>query len=341
MVLLGDLLSLIEPIDSIDEAVKNISISSVASLQNAQKDDLSFLASGKFRAQLEKTSAGVVLVTEKDRALCPENCVSIIVKDPYLSYARLSHFFDLTPKGNNEIHSTAIVDESVVLGYGVTIAAYAVVSKGVVIADNAFIGSHCTIDEYVEIGQNTRLQARVSIAHHCIIGRDCLIQSGTVIGSNGFGYAPLKQGWQAIAQLGRVRIGDRVEIGANCAVDRGAIDDTVIEDDVIIDNMVQVAHNVRIGRGSAFASQVGIAGSTSIGAGCTVGGQSGFAGHINIADQSHFTGQAMVTKGTAEGGLYSSGIPAQSNRDWRRMIARLRQLERLNERLTELENKNK
>lgn len=313
-----------------------VSIDGIAPLDSASAGQLSFLSSAKYRRQLSACQATAVLVSEKDSEHCPENCIAILVADPYLAYAKVSQLFDLTPR-ITEIHASAVVHPEANLAEGVRIGPNAVIQKGVVLAANVEIGPGAVIDEYVVIGSNSRIGANVSVLHRCEIGSGCLVQAGSVIGSKGFGYAPDNGRWEPIAQLGRVVIGDRVELGANCSIDRGAVEDTVIEDDVIIDNAVHIAHNVRVGKSSALAAQVGIAGSTVIGAGCTAGGQVGITGHIQIADNSHFTGQAMVTKGTTEPGLYSSGFPATSNREWRKMVARLRQLESMQQKIKELE----
>ena len=315
-----------------------LELHSLSPLPQAKTGQLSFLASAKFRRQLELTQASVVLVAEKDAHLCPASTVALVVDDPYQAYAIVSQLFDLTPSVALGVHPSAVVDDQSIVDPSACIGPNAVIGRYAVIAAGAQIGANATIEEGAQVGIGSRIGANVVINHRCVVGDACLIQNGTVIGSNGFGYAPTQTGWSAIAQVGRVLIGDRVEIGANCTIDRGAIEDTVIEDDVIIDNLVHVAHNVTVGKRTALAGQVGIAGSTKIGAGCSFGGQSGLAGHITIADNSHFTGQAMVTKGTTDGGLYSSGIPAQPNREWRKMVARIRQLETIIERISILEN---
>jgi UDP-3-O-[3-hydroxymyristoyl] glucosamine N-acyltransferase len=324
---------------SLPSGAESIEIEAFAPLDQAKAGSISFLASAKYRRQLESCQASAVLLTEKERENCPEQIVAIVVDDPYLAYAYLSHQFDKTPKGSQNIHPMAVVHPTATIADQVSIDAYAVIEANADIAEHAHIGAHCVVGEAVSIGAHTRLQPNVSLLHRVVVGAHCLIQSGTVIGSNGFGYAPLPNGagWQSIAQNGRVVIGDHVEIGANCTIDRGAIEDTIINDQVIIDNLVHLAHNVVIGRASALAGQIGIAGSTTIGANCSAGGQSGFTGHINIADNSHFTGQAMVTKGTTEAGLYSSGLPAQPSGVWRKMVARIRKLDTLFERVDALE----
>jgi UDP-3-O-[3-hydroxymyristoyl] glucosamine N-acyltransferase len=337
MLTVNDLLAQVQVLNSLTDLEKSVPVFALAALDKAQTGQLTFLASPKYRRQLADTCASVVLVKAADQAASPVNCVALVVADPYLAYARLSHLFDTGPIADGNQAVTAQIDPSARVAQGATIGAYAVLGKGVKVGQGAVIGAHCVIDDFAAIGAQTRLQARVTVAHHCTLGDHCLVQSGTVIGSNGFGYAPTATGWQAIAQLGRVVIGDRVEIGANCTIDRGAIEDTRIESDVIIDNLVHIAHNVHIGARTALAGQVGIAGSTRMGAGCSAGGQAGFTGHIAVADNSHFTGQAMVTKGTTEGGLYSSGIPAQASKDWRKLVARVRQLETTMARLDALE----
>lgn len=309
----------------------------LAPLDKAGPDALGFLASNKYRRQLATSAAGAILLKADQCAEAPAGAALIVVDDPYLAYARVSSRFSRQPPATGRVHPSAVVSEHARLGEQVTVEANAVIGDGCDIGDGCRIGPGCVLGDRVRLGRRTQLMANVTLYYDVSLGEDCLVQSGAVIGGDGFGYAPHADGWAKIAQLGGVRIGDRVEIGANTTIDRGAIDDTVIEDDVIIDNLVQIAHNVVVRRGTAMASQVGISGSTEIGRGCTLGGQAGVAGHIRIADGSHFTGQAMVTKGTREGGLYSSGWPIQPSPEWRRTVARLRQLEKLEQRLKALE----
>lgn len=337
MITVQSLLALIDVNNELDATAAAIELTSVSGLDEAKQGELSFLASAKYRSSLKTTLASVVILSEKDVEHCPDHVTKLVVDDPYLAYAKVSHLFNKRPKATGAIHPTAVVAEDVTLGQNVTIGANAVVERGAKLGDGVEIGALSFVGEYCEIGPYTRTEPRVTIEHRTVVGASCVFHGGSVIGSSGFGYAPTSTGWQAIAQIGRVVIGDRVEIGANTTIDRGAIGDTVIESDVIIDNLVQLGHNVRIGRRTAMASQVGISGSTQVGEGCTIGGQAGFTGHIKIADNSHFTGQAMVTKGTTEPGLYSSGMPAQKSRDWRKLVARLKQLESFNDRLKKLE----
>lgn len=314
------------------------SVTGIGPLDKANEQQLSFLANSKYRAHLQHTRAAAVIVSKQDADHVPDHCTALVVNNPYLAYAQVSKLFQHQPSmyGIDPaaiLHPEASVAEDVVIGAG------AVIQRGVRLAAGVVVGSGTVIEEEAIIGEATRIAANVTILCRVEIGRDCKIQSGTVIGSDGFGYAPLAEGWQAIAQLGGVKIGNSVEIGANCTIDRGAIDDTVIEDNVIIDNLVQIAHNVTIGKGTAIAAQVGIAGSADVGAGCAFGGQAGVAGHIRIADRSHFAGQAMVTKGTQEAGSYSSGLPIAPTRQWRRTVSYVKRLESLYDRVKELEHK--
>ncbi|MEX0584952.1 MAG: UDP-3-O-(3-hydroxymyristoyl)glucosamine N-acyltransferase, partial [Natronospirillum sp.] len=188
----------------------------------------------------------------------------------------------------------------------------------------------------VSVGAQTHLRPHVTLYPGTVVGSDCLLHAGVVLGADGFGFAPTGGRWEKIAQLGRVVIGDRVEIGANSTIDRGALEDTVIGDDVIIDNLVQIGHNAELGAGSAMAGQSGLAGSAKVGKRVLVGGQAGIAGHITIADGVHFHGQAMVNKSIAEAGSYASGVPVQPASEWRKLVARLKQLTELNTRVTTL-----
>lgn len=309
----------------------------LAALDRATPGCLSFLAARQFASHLAHSQATAILLKPDVVDQAPASAALIVVADPYLAYARASHCFNREPEPAGQIDASASVAVDAVIGAGVTIGPGAVIGSGVSIGEGSQIGAGAVLEAGARIGRNTRIMANVTLCHGVVMGDECRVQPGTVIGSDGFGFAPDSGRWQRIAQLGTVRIGNRVDIGANVTIDRGAINDTCIEDDVIIDNLVQVAHNVVIGKATALAGQVGIAGSTTLGEGCTVGGQAGFAGHIDIAAGSHFTGQAMVTKSIEDAGVYSSGWPAQPSREWRRTVARLRQLDQYEQRLKSLE----
>lgn len=311
----------------------------LAPLDQAQPGDLSFLASDKYLKHLPASRASVLLLKEAHLENAPTGAVLVIVPDPYLAYARVSHLFSQEPLPSRSIHPSAIVESGVQLGAEVSIGANAVIEAGSILGDGCIVGAGSFIGARAHIGAGTVLKANVTVHFDVEIGENCMIHSGAVIGGDGFGFAPSREGWVKIAQLGRVILGNRVEVGSNTTIDRGAIADTLIEDGVIIDNLSMLGHNVQIGQGTAMAAQVGIAGSTRVGSHCILGGQAGVAGHLDIADGSHFTGQAMVTKGTTEGGAYASGWPIQPARDWRRTVARLRQLDKMDARVKALEQR--
>lgn len=311
-------------------------IDKISTLLSAKTSDIAFLANKKYRNQLEKTQAGAVIISEKEVALFDGN--KIIVKDAYTAYARLAQIMDTTPKCASGIHPSAVVDESAQLGNNVSIAANAVVSAGAVIGDNVQIGAGSFVGENTKLSQGTRLWSNVCVYHDVEIGENCLFQSGAVIGSDGFGYANEAGKWIKIPQLGRVVIGDRVEIGANTTIDRGALDDTIIHDDVILDNQIQIAHNVEIGQGSAMAACSVVAGSTTIGKYCQIAGLVGINGHIDICDGVILTGMTMVTKSINESGIYSSGMPHSTNKEWRRNMAHFKNLSDFKDRIKSLES---
>jgi len=237
------------------------------------------------------------------------------------------------------IDPAASIHDTAVIGAGAHISAGVVVESGVAIADGVRIGPNCCLGRDSVVGANTHLYAGVTLYHGVSIGADCILHSGVVVGSDGFGFAPSAEGWVKIAQLGGVIIEDNVEIGANTTIDRGALDNTVIRKGVILDNQIQVAHNVVIGENTAIAACSAIAGSTTIGKNCIVGGASGIAGHLNIVDGVHITAMTMVIKSLNEPGVYSSGTGVQPNAKWKKSIARLRQLDKMAARLKTLEQR--
>ncbi|WP_320150847.1 UDP-3-O-(3-hydroxymyristoyl)glucosamine N-acyltransferase [uncultured Tolumonas sp.] len=313
----------------------NVVIQRIANLETAQTGEISFLSDSKYQKHLSVTQASAVLLREADLAACQTN--ALVVKDPYVGFARVAQLLDTTPAPAVSIHSTAVIADDAVLGTNVAIGANAVIESGVVLGDGVIIGAGCFVGQNSKLGAKTKLWANVTIYHNVQIGSDCLIQSGTVIGADGFGYANERGEWIKIPQLGGVIIGNRVEIGANTCIDRGAIDNTRIADNVIIDNLCQIAHNVEIGYGTAIAGAATFAGSTKIGKYCIIGGASVFNGHIEICDQVTVTGMAMVMRSITEPGLYSSGIPAQSNKEWRKTAARTLHIDDMYKRLSNIE----
>lgn len=312
-------------------------IDSLAALENANEKSLSFLASGKFLSHLKRTRAGAVI-------LRPEHADEytghrLVISDPYQCYARLSRLFDTRKKQQPGIHESAVVSGSATLSPSVSVGANCFIGDNAFIGENTEIYPGSYIGESTRIGKNCLVYANVSIYAGVTIGHRVTIHSGTVIGSDGFGFAPSENGWIKIHQLGGVWIGDDVEIGSSTTIDRGALMDTVIESGVIIDNQVHLAHNVRIGSGTAIAGCVGIAGSTNIGKNCTLGGAVAISGHLTIVDNSHFNGGTVVTKSTTEAGGYASAAPQQEVKKWRRNSIRYTQLDEWVSRIKALEKR--
>jgi UDP-3-O-[3-hydroxymyristoyl] glucosamine N-acyltransferase len=310
-------------------------IRALASIQSADITDLTFIANPAYKKHLSSTKAGAVLLNANLAGEFAGN--KLIVKNPYLAYARLSALFEFRRETPPGIHPTAVVGSECILGKNISIGANAVVGEGVTLGDGVVVGPGCYIGNDSVIGERTQLASNVSIYHGVMIGADCLFHSGCVIGADGFGFAPDAGSWIKIHQLGSVQIGSNVEIGSCACIDRGALDDTVIDDGVIIDNLVQIAHNVRIGRNTAIAAHTAIAGSTTIGAGCTIAGAVGIAGHLVLADNVHITAMSLVSASISEPGSYSSGTAISPTKDWRKNAARFRQLDALATRLIKLE----
>lgn len=314
------------------------SIASIATLEHGTAGQISFLSNSKYRKFLAETSAAAVLVSTDDAAFAAPGVNLLIVKDPYIAFAKVAQLLDSTPDAASGIHPSAVIDSSVKLGANVAIGANAVIAPGALIGDNAQIGAGCFIGAGASVGDNCKLWANVTLYHNVRIGQRCIIHSGAVIGADGFGFANQAGRWLKIPQTGTVIIGDDCEIGANTTIDRGAIDDTIIGNNVIIDNQCQIAHNVRIGDHTAMAGCSVVAGSTKIGRYCIIGGAVVINGHIEICDGANITGMAMVMKPITEKGVYSSGIPATTNLEWRKNTAKLRQIEQLYQRVKQLEN---
>lgn len=312
-------------------------ITGLGTLQNAREGQVTFLANEKYARYLADTGATAVLLKPDFAADCPVN--ALVLDDPYLGFARLSHLFDPQPAPEAGIHPSATIAPSAHVAESASVAAGAVIEADARIDEGACIGAGTVVGARSHIGADTFLAANVTIYYDVVIGQRCRISSGAVIGSDGFGYAHAGDHWERIAQVGGVRIGDDVDVGANTSIDRGALDDTVIGNGVKIDNTVQIGHNVQIGDHSAMAALVGIAGSTRIGRHCVFGGASAISGHLTIADHVHLTGMTMVTKNLKQPGVYSSGTGVEPNRDWRRSVARFRQLDDMARRLRQLEKK--
>ncbi len=310
-------------------------VSHIAQLDRAGPQSLSFLGDPSYRAHLATTGAAAVILRESDAAASP--VPALISDNPYLAFARAAQLLHPEPEVIGGIHPSAVIDPSARIDPTAWIGPLTVIEARVVVGPGVFIGPGCILGEGVEIGAASRLVARVTLCAGTKVGQRALIHPGAVIGRAGFGFAKDGECWVRIPQIGRAVLGDDVEIGANTTVDRGTIGDTIIGNGVKLDNHIQIGHNVVIGEHTAIAANTGISGSTRIGRNCTLAGAVGMAGHLEIGDNVHFTGMAMVTRSFKEPGVYSSGIPAMPNRDWRRNVARFKQLDELARRIKQLE----
>lgn len=312
-------------------------IQSVGTLTHAGPEQISFLANNKYKKFLATTNAGAVIVGAEVEEGANTNL--IVVPDAYVAYARAATLMHPLTKAEAGVHPAAWIHPEARIADNVSIAAQVTVEQGAVIAEGASIGPGSVIEANVHIGRDAVIRANVTLCREVQIGERVLIHPGVVIGADGFGIANDQGRWIKVPQLGRVIIGDDVEIGANTTIDRGAIDDTVIGQGVKLDNQIQIGHNVTIGDHTVIAGCVGIAGSTHIGSYCAIGGGTGIAGHIDIADGVQLTGMSMVTKSITEAGVYSSGIPVEPARQWHKNVIRHRQMDKLFERVTLLEKR--
>jgi UDP-3-O-[3-hydroxymyristoyl] glucosamine N-acyltransferase len=323
-------------------------VEKVGTLEGADSHALTFLTQDRFLNDLRKTRAGAVILAPAHRDATALPC--IVCANPYAYFARASAMLHPASVEAAGVHARAMVDASATLGEGVSVGPNAVVGRNAKIGEGVIIGAHCYVGSDVTIGAGTRLWPAVVIYHGCRIGAHGIVHAGVVIGADGFGNA-WEEGesggrWIKVPQVGRVVIGDDVEIGANTTIDRGAIDDTVIEDGVRLDNLVMIAHNVHVGAHTAMAGCTGIAGSTRIGRNCRIGGAVGIAGHLTIADNVEISGKTLITKSITEAGVYSGGYPFEESRLWRRNAIQIRHLDemarhikQLEKRLAELERK--
>ena len=312
-------------------------VSAVASLPNATSESLSFLSSNAYKEQLSSTKAAAVVVRPADAADCP--VAAILHEDPYACYARMASLIYPLPDFEPGVHASAVVDETA------TVAATAHLAPNVVIGERSHVGEHVyvgpgtVVGPDCVVGDHSRLLANVTLARAVHIGKRGICHPGVVLGSDGFGNAMTPEGWVKVPQVGGVRIGDDVEIGANTTIDCGAIEDTVIEDGVRIDNLCMIAHNVHIGAHTALAAMTGIAGSAKIGRRCMFAGNAGSVGHVTICDDVVVLARATITKDITEPGPYSGMFAAEPSKSWTKMVARFRRLEALQKRVRKLESK--
>ena len=323
-------------------------IAGLASLESAGPDRLAFVGQARHAAAIDSTQAAALIVPPELvlRASARGPCIE--TPQPYPYFARLTQWWRLrllaaqraaADPAEPAIHPSAWVHPSAELAVGVRLGAFAVVEAGAQIGIGSEIGAHCVIGARARIGAQARLAAHVVIGHDCTLGARCIVHSGAVIGADGFGFAAHQERWLKIEQLGAVRIGDDVEIGANTCIDRGTLDDTVLADGVKLDNLVQIGHNVRIGAHTAMAGCVGVAGSAQIGAHCTFGGGAGVLGHLRVVDHVHISAASVVTRSILQPGEYSGFFPIDDNKSWEKNAATLRQLHALRQRIKALEQK--
>ena len=314
-------------------------IDSLSPLETASSRTLTFLNHPKYTQKLSQSKAACVVVGLAAELAAVQRGTCIVVEDPYFYFARLTqvwkqlHSIDLV----TGIHPSAFVDPMAKLASGVFVGAFACIGSGAVIDQGARIGEHCIVGQGAAVGADSRLSARVTLGDGCTVGERCILHSGVVIGADGFGFAPHDGRWEKIEQLGNVRIGNDVEIGANTCIDRGSLQDTVIEDGVKLDNLIQIGHNVRIGAHTALAGCVGVAGSANIGAHCTIGGGAVVLGHLTLADHVHISAASVVTRSLLKAGNYTGLFPIDDNAAWEKNAATLKQLHTLRDRLKSVE----
>ncbi len=303
----------------------DLRVQRVATLHHAAPGGISFFANARYRKHLEATQATAVVLAAEYAALCP--AAALIDPNPYLAYARIAGVLHPTAVSAPGIHDSAVVGASARIAASASVGPQAVIEDGVDIGERVFVGPGCILQQGARIGADTRLTARVTVCRNAEVGERCILHPGVVIGADGFGFAlDGARGWVKVPQMGAVRIGNDVEIGANTTIDCGAIEDTVIENGVKLDNQIQIGHNVSIGEHTAIASCTGISGSTSIGKRCMIGGLVGMAGHLTIADDVVITGFSMISASLKRPGSYSSGIPAEETKQWWRRVAQFRRL---------------
>lgn len=312
-------------------------ISTVCTLQGGKPEAISFLANPRYSRHLATTQAAAVILKPEDVSKSP--VPALVHPNPYACYAKVATLLSHEHRQHvSNIHPSASIHETAVIGENVNIGPNCFIDKKVNIGDNCYIGPNIVISRGAQIGEASVLHSNITIYQDCVIGKHALLHAGVVIGADGFGIAQDKGEWVKVPQLGRVLIGDDVEIGASTTIDRGAIEDTIIENGVKLDNQIQIGHNVHIGAHTAIAGCVGVAGSAVIGKRCTISAMTLVLGHLELADDVHITAQSMVTKTISEPGIYSSGTPLQPNNQWRRNFTRFGQLDEMAKRLNKLEN---
>lgn len=314
---------------------ENCLIEHVATLKNASTGDISFLTNLKYKPELQATQASAVILSENHAKACVTN--ALIVSDPHPAYAKIATLLYHEAHSKIGIHPSAVVEEGCQIDDSTWIGPQCVIEEGVTILAGSFIGPGCYIGKHAFIGKDCELVANVTLMKHCRLADRVLLHPGVVVGADGFGQAYDKGKWIKVPQVGAVQIGDDVEIGVNTAIDRGTIEDTVIEEGVKLDNLIQIAHNVRIGKHTVIAASTAIAGSTIIGENCLIGGKVGIVGHITIADNVTITGRSSVLQSIKSSGVYSSSTPLEPNKLWHKNHIRFKQLDEMARRIKALE----
>ena len=314
-----------------------VEVERVATLAEADAQSVAFVANPRYRTQLASTRAAVVVLDEASAAGCP--CAALISANPHATFARIAAVLHPAPAGTPGVHPSAIVAPGAQIDPTAHIGALCVIGAGVHIGARAYVGPQCLIEDGVQVAADVRLVGRVTLCRGVSIGERTVIQPGAVLGGDGFGFAQDAGRWLKVPQTGGVRVGVDVEIGSNTTIDRGAIEDTVIEEGAKLDNLIQIAHNVHIGAHTALAACVGVSGSTTIGRRCMIGGQVGIGGHLTICDDVMITGCTMVSHSVSRPGVYSGGIPLEEAHTWRRLVGRFKRLEALAARLKSLERR--
>ncbi len=317
----------------------DVAVDGVAALANAGPGSLSFLSGSGFKKQLSSTRAAAVILRAEDAGECPTAC--LISDNPYATYAHMAAVFHPPVRYTPGVHPSAVVSETATVADTAHIGANAVVEAGATIGANSSIGPGTVVGPNCHIGEDCRLHANVTLVRDVVVGDRCIFHSGSVIGADGFGNARTPDGWVKVPQVGGVKIGNDVEIGSSTTVDCGAIDDTVIGDGVRLDNQIQIGHNVQIGDHTAMATGCAIAGSAVIGRRCMFAGMVGMAGHISVCDDVIVNGKGMISKSITEPGVYASNFPIEPVRDWNRIVAMVRRLGKLADRVSKLEKKGK
>lgn len=314
-------------------------ITGVSTLKEAGSGEIAFLANESYRKQLSDTSASAVILRPQDAEHITSS--ALVTDNPYLVFAKVTQLFNNRPLVAEGIHASAVVAASADIANDCRIGAHAVIGEHAVIGPGCEIGAGTVISDHCVLGEQCHLNANVTLYHDVVMGDRVRVHSGTVIGADGFGFAPDKGRWEKIVQLGGVRIGNDVEIGANTCIDRGALGDTIIGNNVILDNFVQIAHNVELGDGTAAAAQAGVAGSTTLGKHCTLAGNAGVAGHLVLCDGVFVAPKTVISKSISEPGGYATGTAQMPLNEWRKSATRFRQLDSLARRVQQLEKSKK